>query len=125
MADDTDKPAPTPTPTPTEPMSLAQRLGLGETLKKAFADYIEGQHIRPAQGADLNVDLEFLKNHAGPLLVSLLRGATQSLLPRDLKFSVPAPPPKDAADQTPVNVNFDLGDFLGKLFNPPDINPRR
>lgn len=132
MADEKDPPVPAPAPTappaatpPAEPTSLAARLGLGESLKKAFSEYIETNHIRPAQGGDLNVDLDFLRNHAGPLLVSMLRGATQTLLPRDLKFSVPAPPPSDAKEQAPVNVNFDLGDFLAKLFNPPDTNPPR
>ncbi|MFO0750392.1 MAG: hypothetical protein U1F43_32685 [Myxococcota bacterium] len=126
--------APAPAPAATEPTSegglaaptsLVQRLGLSETLKKTFADYIETNHIRPEHGADLNVDLDFLKHHAGPLLVHLLKGATQSLLPRDLKFSVPAPPPSDAPSKEPVNLNFDLGDFLAKLFNPPDTNPPR
>jgi len=126
MADETQPPP--PPSNPEQPASLAQRFGLTESLKKAFSEYIEQNRIRPAQGNDLNVDLDFLKHHAGPLLVSMLKGATQTLLPKDLKFSVPAPPPAASeGDQpkAPVNVNFDLGDFLSKLFNPPDTNPPR
>ena len=138
MSDDTTIP---PAPTPTPASGLAARFGLGDALRKAFADYIEKNKIQPAGSQDLNVDLDFLKNHGGPLLAALLRGATETLMPRDLKFSVPvggaaatpaapaapASPadPAPAAGSGPVNVHFDLGDFLGKLFNPPTTEPPR
>ncbi len=105
--------------------SAVQSLGIAEALKRGFADYLEKNNVRPQSGSELNVDLEFMKNHAGPLLAHLLRSATQSLVPKDLKFSVPTPPPADKPDDKPVNVNFDLGEFLSRLFNPPSTNPPR
>jgi len=100
-------------------------LGITDALKRGFADYLEQNHVRPQSGNELNVDLDFMKHHAGPLLAHLLRSATQSVMPKDLRFTVPTPPPADKPDQAPVNVNFDLGDFIAKLFNPPSINPPR
>ena len=105
--------------------SVVAALGISDALKRGFADYLEQNHVRPQSGSELNVDLEFMRNHAGPLLAHLLRSATQSVLPKDLRFTVPTPPPADKPEQGPVNVNFDLGDFLAKLFKPPSTNPPR
>jgi len=114
-----------PPKAPASGPGLAAALGITDALKRGFADYLEQHHVVPKSGNELNVDLDFMKNHAGPLLAHLLRSATQSVLPKDLRFTVPTPPPADKPDQAPVNVNFDLGDFLSKLFNPPSINPPR
>ena len=108
-----------------KPSGVAANLGIAEALKRGFADYLEKNDVHPTEGNELNVDLEFMRNHAGPLLAHLLRSATQTLMPKDLKFSVPTPPPPDKPDQAPVNVSFDLGDFLSRLFNPPSTNPPR
>jgi hypothetical protein len=114
---------------PTEPTSqtassAAQGLGLTDALKRGVADYLAQNDIRPATG-ELNVDMDFMRHHAGPLLAHLMKSATQSILPKDLKFSVPTPPAENKPGAAPVNVNFDLGDFLSKLFNPPSTNPPR
>ena len=105
--------------------SVVAALGISDALKRGFADYLEQNHVRPQSGSELNVDLEFMRNHAGPLLAHLLRSATQSVLPKDLRFTVPTPPPADKPGAPPVNVNFDLGEFLSKLFTPPSTNPPR
>jgi len=111
-----------PNPKPSD--SLVSQLGLSDALKQGVADYLSQNNIRPATG-ELNVDMDFMRNHAGPLLAHLMRSATQTLLPKDLKFSVPTPAPESKPEAKPVNVNFDLGDFLSKLFNPPSTNPPR
>lgn len=111
--------------TPPPASGVVANLGLVDALRRGFADYLETNHVQPAEGNELNVDLDFMKDHAGPLLAHLLRSATQSILPKDLKFSVQAPPPEDKPEKSPVNVNFDLGAFLSKLFNPPSTNPPR
>jgi hypothetical protein len=103
---------------------LAKSLGLSDILKRGLADYLATHEIRPATG-ELNVDLEFMRDHAGPLLAHLMRSATQNLVPKDMRFTVPTPPPADQPGAAPVNVNFDLGDFIAKLFNPPSTNPPR
>jgi hypothetical protein len=108
-----------------QPSGVAANLGITEALKRGIADYLEKNDVHPKEGNELNVDLDFMKNHAGPLLAHLLRSATQSLMPKDLKFSVPTSPPPDKPDQAPVNVNFDLGEFISRLFNPPSTNPPR
>jgi len=127
MATDDQTPDVPPTEPPAAPSGegLAQKLGITDALKRGLSDYLQDNHIRPASGNELNVDMEFMRNHAGPLLAHLLRSATQSLLPKDMKFSVPTAPPSDKPDEKPVNVSFDLGDFLSKLFNPPSTNPPR
>ena len=104
--------------------SLAPSFGLTDALKRGVADYLAAHEIRPPSG-ELNVDMDFMKQHAGPLLAHLLKSATQSILPKDMKFSVPTPPPESKPDAAPVNVSFDLGDFLSKIFNPPSTNPPR
>ncbi|MBL8786574.1 MAG: hypothetical protein JNJ59_16845 [Deltaproteobacteria bacterium] len=104
---------------------LVSKLGITDALKRGLSDYLQTNHIRPAAGNELNVDMEFMRNHAGPLLAHLLRSATQSILPKDMKFSVPTAPAADKPEEKPVNVSFDLGDFLSKLFNPPSTNPPR
>lgn len=122
MADETTPPN---APAPDADKGAAHSLGIADALKRGFADYLDQNHVRPTAGNELNVDLEFMKNHAGPLLAHLLRSATQSVMPKDLRFSVPTPPPADKPESAPVQVNFDLGDFLSKLFNPPSTNPPR
>lgn len=123
MADET-------TPNDTAPAAnesasqAAQGLGLTDALKRGVADYLAENNIRPTSG-EVNVDMEFVRQHAGPLLAHLMRSATQSFLPKDLKFSVPTPPVESKPDAKPVQVNFDLGDFLSKLINPPSTNPPR
>lgn len=121
----TDETTPPNPPAPDADKGLAHSLGIADALKKGFADYLEQNHVRPNQGNELNVDLEFMKQHAGPLLAHLLRSATQTVMPKDLRFSVPTPPPADKPEGAPVQVNFDLGDFISKLFNPPSTNPPR
>ncbi len=122
--EDGTPPTPPDAQTPPKASSVASQLGITDALKRGFADYLEKNHVQ-ATGNELNVDLDFMKNHAGPLLAHLLRSATQSVLPKDLRFTVPTPPPADKPGAPPVNVNFDLGDFLSKLFNPPSTNPPR
>lgn len=122
MTDETTPPEAPETAKPNE--SLAPGLGLTDALKRGVADYLAVNEIRPASG-ELNVDMDFMKQHAGPLLAHLLKSATQSILPKDMKFSVPTPPPESKPDAAPVNVSFDLGDFLSKIFNPPSTNPPR
>lgn len=133
MADENDPPEPTPTAKDAAP--AADAAPLGDAMKNAFAEYLAANDIRPEEGKDLQVDLDFLKNHAGPLIVHMLRNATQSLLPKELKLSVKAPEsaaPDSAATEAPasdggeapkpaapIGVTFDLGDFLARLLNPP------
>lgn len=125
MTDETTPPPGSEAPeTATTNESLAPSLGLTDALKRGVADYLAVNEIRPASG-ELNVDMDFMKQHAGPLLAHLLKSATQSILPKDMKFSVPTPPPESKPDAAPVNVSFDLGDFLSKIFNPPSTNPPR
>ena len=120
-----DEGTPPPSNEAPRPSGALGSLGIADALKRGLADYIEQNHVRPTSGNELNVDLEFMKNHAGPLLAHLLRSATQTVMPKDLRFSVPTPPPADQPEGAPVQVNFDLGDFLSKLFNPPSTNPPR
>ncbi|MCC6622163.1 MAG: hypothetical protein IT385_12945 [Deltaproteobacteria bacterium] len=133
MADDQDTTPPAPPPDePAKPAAAP----LGDAIKAAFGRYLADQGIQPPPGQDLQVDLEFLKQHAGPLIVHMLRGATQSLLPRELKVAIQAPRPEappageagaapapgtDAATDRPAatNITFDLGDLLARLLNPP------
>jgi len=134
MVDDTDtKPPAPPAPDPGE--AAVRPAPLGDAIKAAFGRYLADQGVQPPPGQDLQVDLEFLKQHAGPLIVHMLRGATQSLLPRELKVSLQATaPPDTAADTTgdgapdapapaapaaPTNITFDLGDLLARLLTPP------
>lgn len=125
MTDETTHPSAPDAAEPAKPSeSLAPGLGLTDALKRGVADYLAVNEIRPASG-ELNVDMDFMKQHAGPLLAHLLKSATQSILPKDMKFSVPTPPPESKPDAAPVNVSFDLGDFLSKIFNPPSTNPPR
>lgn len=125
MTEETNDPNSTESATPAaDGPSLAEGLGLSDALKRGVADYLAQNEIRPA-GGELNVDMEFMRNHAGPLIAHLLKSATQTLLPKDLKFSVPTPPAENKPEAQPVNVNFDLGDFLSKLLNPPSTNPPR
>lgn len=125
MTDETTPPSnPNAPETAGSSESLAPSFGLTDALKRGVADYLAAHEIRPASG-ELNVDMDFMKQHAGPLLAHLLKSATQSILPKDMKFSVPTPPPESKPDAAPVNVSFDLGDFLSKIFNPPSTNPPR
>lgn len=125
MTDETTPPPASDAPeTGSANESLAPSFGLTDALKRGVADYLAANEIRPASG-ELNVDMDFMKQHAGPLLAHLLKSATQSILPKDMKFSVPTPPPESKPDAAPVNVSFDLGDFLSKIFNPPSTNPPR
>ncbi len=122
--EDGTPPTPPDAETPPKASSAPSQPGITDALKRGFADYLEKNHVE-AKGNELNVDLDFMKNHAGPLLAHLLRSATQSVLPKDLRFTVPTPPPADKPGAPPVNVNFDLGEFLSKLFTPPSTNPPR
>src|SRR5689334_9204487 len=119
MSTDETKPPSEPTPPESAKPHDNDPLGIADALKRGFAEYLEKNNVRPETGSELNVDLEFMKSHTGPLLAHLLRSATQQVVPKDLRFTVATPPPKDKPGAAPVNVNFDLGDFLSRLFNPP------
>lgn len=117
MADDTETPKNTDTA-----KEAASSLGIADGLRNAFADYVHEHDIKP-DGGDVNVDLDFIKNHGGPLVTHMLRAVTNAIVPKDLKLSVPAKADPDAkegeAGAKDVNVNFDVGDFLKKLLTPP------
>ncbi len=103
-----------------EPTETPQN-GIATALRSAFSDYVRENNIAPKDGAPLNVDLDFLKDHGAPLVTSLLKSVTSSLLPKDLNFSVPTEGDVDGDgdDDAKMPVQFDLQDFLGKLFTPP------
>ena len=94
--------------------------GVVDTLKRSLAEYIEDNHIQPKQGEEqLNLDWDFVRNHGGPLAVFMFQKLTRAIVPENVKFSVPASKPaENQAGTPPVNVKLDLGDCLGKLFQP-------
>lgn len=94
--------------------------GVVDTLKRSLAEYIEDNHIQPKSGEEqLNLDWDFVRDHGGPLAVFMFQKLTRAIIPENVKFSVPASKPDENAPGTPpVNVKLDLGDFLGKLFQP-------
>lgn len=114
-------------------------LGIAETVKQSFVDYIADKNVvAKGDNPQLNLDWEFIRDHGGPLLAHMFQRVTKQLLPENLRFSVPAPKaptttPDEAATGEPqagpkqgVDINFDLGDFLGKIFRGPqdDTKPR-
>ena len=130
MADDDDKgTGETPPENRASAADAIASLGVADRLKRAFSDYVESHDIQTGEGRDLNVDLDFVRTHGGPLVTHMLRSITQSLMPKDLSFTVPAGKPADAGEDAkaesgeeapkPVNIHFDLGDFLRKLMTPP------
>ena len=109
--------------------------GIADALKASFAEYIAEHDVVPGSGGgQLNLDWEFIRNHGGPLVAHMFSRLTRELLPENLSFSVPAPKSapraegdgsaEPAAKPQGVAINFDLGDFLGKLFKPPQGGPR-
>jgi len=95
-------------------------LGVVDTLKESLADYIQANDIGAKEGTtQLNLDWDFVRNHGGPLVAHMFQSLTRTILPDNVNFKVPtATRTKDGEKSAPVEVNFDLGDFLGKLFRP-------
>ena len=47
-------------------------IGLVDRLRDSFASYIETNDVKPAEGQqDIQVDVNFVKDHAGPLLANV------------------------------------------------------
>lgn len=114
-------------------------LGIAETVKQSFVDYISDKDVvAKGDNPQLNLDWEFIRDHGGPLIAHMFQQVTKQLLPENLRFSVPAPkqPPAAApesgepapgavAPKQGVDINFDLGDFLSKIFRGPPEDPKR
>ncbi|TNF24039.1 MAG: hypothetical protein EP329_25975 [Deltaproteobacteria bacterium] len=101
-------------------------LGIADTIKASVAEYIAEHDVATEEGRQLNLDWDFIRNHGGPLMAHLFTSVTKQLLPENLNFSIPAAK-KGAASEgeakaegegkpAGVNINFDLNDFIGKLF---------
>jgi len=123
MADD-DQPTTTEPAAPPSAAAPPSGTALTESLRQAFAQYLAERGIQPGEGGDVRVDLDFLREHAGPMIVQLLRGATQSLMPRELKLRLDAPgatPGEGEGEAKPAGpaLTFDLGDLLARLLTPP------
>lgn len=109
---------------PTSAEAPVASLGISDAIKESVAEYIAEHDVKTEAGGQLNLDWDFVRNHGGPLMAHLFASVTKQLLPENLNFSIPAPKkseadPDAAAKPGGVNVNFDLGDFLGKLFKGP------
>lgn len=57
---------------------------LGGSIKQAFNNYVE-QNVQartPEGGIDVNVDLDFIRQHGKPMISSVLRSVAETLLPK-------------------------------------------
>jgi len=136
MATEDDTQGATPTENEAAEPKSAAASGIADTLKASFAEYIDTHEVVAPTGGQLNLDWDFLRNHGGPLVAHMFTSLTQQLLPENLSFSVPAPKATAKAEdgaaeaasadapKPATQINFDLGDFLGKLFRPPQGGPK-
>jgi|GEM_PF-1921396 len=91
--------------------------GIADALRRAFTDYLDESGAREQYGNEVNIDLDFLKDHAGPMFSSMFQQLTSSIIPKDLKVGVPINPATGQAGEKPVAVNFDLGGILTSFFS--------
>lgn len=91
--------------------------GITDALRRAFTDYLDKSGAREKYGDEVNVDLDFLREHAGPMFSSMFQQLTSNLVPKDMKVGVPTGA-KAAGQDGPVAVNLDIGGIISSFFKP-------
>jgi hypothetical protein len=91
--------------------------GITDALRRAFTDYLDKSGAREKYGDEVNVDLDFLREHAGPLFSSMFQQLTSNIVPKDMKVGVPTGA-KAAGQDGPVAVNLDIGGIISSFFKP-------
>jgi hypothetical protein len=89
-----------------------------DALRHAFQTYLDKSGAREQYGNEVNIDLDFLKQHAGPMFASMFQQLTSNIVPKDMKIGMPLPSADPTISDKPVAVNFDLGGIIQSFFTP-------
>jgi len=105
-----------------EPTELETKLQ--ETVKTSFTEYVQEQVASDGQD-EVDVDADFIATHGPAIFGNLLSSVFTSIIPEDLKVSIPTGVPvagekkgKGGGDKKDVKLNVDLGALFSK-FVPP------
>lgn len=101
---------------------------LQTNMRDALGEYVARNVVAEGETVDdVEVDLDFIRDHGPKLIGSLFGAFTRAIAPDGLKVSVPlpaekAPEPKEGeepAEPKKVSFNLDLGRILSKALTPP------
>jgi hypothetical protein len=107
-----------------EPSELETKLQ--ETVKTTFTEYVQDQVAADGQ-EEVDIDADFMATHGPAIFGNMLSSVFTSIIPDDLKVSIPTGVPvsggnkKDAKKD--VKLNVDLGALFSK-FLPPANDPK-